>query len=432
MAFTSSAQELPLNFDDPLDEFADFGGVFDIIADPNNTANMVGQVTSGGGQYDNVQLDLATYVDFTQSSQTITFDFYIDPASGISSMPGLLQFGGSIDGTPAVEMQFTATPGWNTYTLDFNNAGYAFPFCAGCPQDAGTLVLTEYSKVVLFTDFAVFTTGTYLLDDIAGAANGSTVGGASEPQVAAETPNDPANEVLSMFSNAYTDVTVDTWSTSWSQATLEDVMIAGDDVKKYTNLDFNGVETVGANAIDLTDYDFMHIDVWTPNVTALRIKLVDFGGDGFQGANPDTEAELTFAPTANQWESIVIPMTDFTNNGLTNFDDISQLIISADPSGTAIVYIDNVYFSENQPLSVARNELTELQTYPNPVNDIWNLTLDQQIDAVTIHNVLGEQVYSAAPAARNAQVVMSDFSSGVYFARVEAAGGVSFVKLIKK
>jgi hypothetical protein len=430
--WTSVAQEFPLDFDDPLDEFSDAGSVFDIIADPNNSSDNVGQITSGGGQYDNVQLDLATYLDFTQSSQTITFDFYVDPASGITAMPGLLQFANSLNGGPAVEMQFTATPGWNTYTLDFNNAGYAYPFCAGCPNDAGALVLDQYSRVILFTDFAVTSTGTYLIDDLAGAANGAAVGGSSDPQVAANTPQDPASEVLSMFSNAYNDVPVDTWSTSWSAATFTDIQIANDDVKKYESLDFNGIETVGANALDLTNYDFMVMDVWTPNATAFRVKLVDWLGDGFQGNNGDTEAELTFAPAQNQWVRLNIPLSDFTGAGMTSVSDINQLIISADPSGTAVVYIDNVYFTENTPLSVARNELSALQTYPNPVADQWNLRLDENIQKVTIHNALGQKVIDIQPNAENTIVSTAQLTAGVYFAKVQAASGVSIIKLIKR
>jgi hypothetical protein len=58
--------------------------------------------------------------------------------------------------------------------------------------------------------------------------------------------------VISLFSDAYTDVVVDTWLTPWSQGTYEEVVVAGNPVKKYTNLNFAGIETAGVNLLDVS------------------------------------------------------------------------------------------------------------------------------------------------------------------------------------
>jgi hypothetical protein len=54
-----------------------------------------------------------------------------------------------------------------------------------------------------------------------------------------------------------------------------------------------------------------NLDVWTPNMTTLRIKLVDFGADAAYGGGDDTEHEITLTPTQNGWVSLNIPLTDF-------------------------------------------------------------------------------------------------------------------------
>ena len=163
------------------------------------------------------------------------------------------------------------------------------------------------------------------------------------PTTAATTPTLPSGNVISMFSNAYTNVTVDTWRTSWSSATLTDLQIAGNDNKKYNSLNFVGVETV-TNEINASAMTHFHVDVWTPNMTAFRVKLVDFGANAiYQGSpNDDTEHELTFTPTLSGWNSYDIPLANFT--GLLNKNHIAQLIFSGNPSGAGTVYIDNVYF----------------------------------------------------------------------------------------
>ncbi|MEE4115719.1 MAG: Ig-like domain-containing protein, partial [Marinilabiliaceae bacterium] len=74
-------------------------------------------------------------------------------------------------------------------------------------------------------------------------------GSATEPSTAAPTPDEDPADVISLFSDAYTDVTVDTWRTDWSAATLEDVSIAGNAAKKYSALDFVGILTE-ANQVD--------------------------------------------------------------------------------------------------------------------------------------------------------------------------------------
>jgi hypothetical protein len=89
-----------------------------------------------------------------------------------------------------------------------------------------------------------------------------------------------ATNVISLFSNAYTNVTVDTWRADWGQSgnVLSDIQVAGNDTKKYTDLSYFGVLTE-ANKINASTMLNFHIDVWTPNVT-FKVKIVDFGADG--------------------------------------------------------------------------------------------------------------------------------------------------------
>jgi uncharacterized protein YjdB len=168
-------------------------------------------------------------------------------------------------------------------------------------------------------------------------------GGGDEPTAPAPTPTQSAANVISMFSDAYTNVAVNTWRTDWSMVTLEDIQIQGDDVKKYTELDFVGIETTGANLINASSMTHFRVDIWTPNMTTFRIKLVDFGADGaFQGGD-DSEHELVFEnPAQGQWVSYDIPLSDFA--GLSGTSKLAQLIFSGLPAGGGTLYVDNVYF----------------------------------------------------------------------------------------
>lgn len=172
--------------------------------------------------------------------------------------------------------------------------------------------------------------------------------GAAMPTVPAPTPTFPANDVISLFSNAYVNVPVDTWSAVWDQADVSDIKIAGNDVKLYTNLVFAGIEFI-SQKINATAMTHFYMDMWTPDPTALpavfKIKLVDFGANGVFGGGDDVEHELTFNANSNpplvtgNWIRFDIPLSSFT--GLTTRANLAQLIISGTPK---TVYIDNVLF----------------------------------------------------------------------------------------
>lgn len=211
---------------------------------------------------------------------------------------------------------------------------------------------TWYSIDVPLSDFTNLTTtgslaqmilsgdlGTIYIDNIYFYTDPPT-----EPTSPAPTPSvDPGN-VISLFSDAYTDVTVDTWSAAWDMADVADVVIGSDNVKKYTSLVFAGIEFT-SSTIDASSMTHFHMDVWTPDATAapavFKIKLVDFGADGAWGGGDDVEHEITLDETTmntGSWVSIELPLSDFTN--LTTTEHLAQLIISSDPN---TVFVDNVY-----------------------------------------------------------------------------------------
>lgn len=173
-----------------------------------------------------------------------------------------------------------------------------------------------------------------------------TVAAGSAPEVAAPAPPAlAAASVLSLFSGAFTNVTVDTWRADWSVAgPVTDATIAGDAVKKYTQLQYAGIELT-MHLLDLSAMTALHLDVWTPDSTTFKVKLVDFGANGAYGGGDDQEGELSFtaasspALTTKNWVRLELPLSGFTT--LTTRAHLAQLVLSGSSS---TVYVDNVYF----------------------------------------------------------------------------------------
>ncbi len=200
---------------------------------------------------------------------------------------------------------------------------------------------TSIAQMILSGDF-----GTVYIDNLYFYDSGVP----SEPLVAAPTPTPDPAYVVSLYSDAYTSVSVDTWSAPWDQADVSDFVIGSDNMKKYTNLIFAGVEFIN-DQIDATSMEYFHMDVWTPIPTdapaVFKVKLVDFGADGVSGGTDDVEHELTFdenTMNTGSWVSIDVPLSDLT--GLTTRANLAQLIISGD-LGT--IFVDNIYFYSPPP-----------------------------------------------------------------------------------
>ncbi len=168
-------------------------------------------------------------------------------------------------------------------------------------------------------------------------------GGGSTPTTAAPTPTLPASNVISLFSNAYTNVAVDTFKTSWSVADFQEVNVSGNATLEYTNLDYVGIETT-SSTVDASSMTHFHMDVWTPNATQISIKLVDFGANGvYDGGGDDSEHQIDYtSPAQGQWISYDIPLSSFT--GLNSTAHLAQYILVGRPAGASTLYVDNIYF----------------------------------------------------------------------------------------
>lgn len=255
----------------------------------------------------------------------------------------------------------------------------------------------------------------------------------SVPTTAAPTPPARnASDVVSMFSNAYANVAVDTWRTDWSSAVLTNTQIAGNDTKLYESLNFVGVEATGANSINASAMQKMHIDVWTPNMTTFRVKLVDFGANNGYGGGDDTEHELILNPTLSGWNSFDIALSDFANLG--SRAHLSQLIFSGIPVGAGIVYVDNVYFWKDATGVVLPTEpMTAAPTPTVPAANVISLYSDAYTNVAGTDwfpNWGQSTVVSDVSIAGNTTKLYANLNyQGVQFANAVSASGMNFLHM---
>lgn len=271
--------------------------------------------------------NLAEKIDFSEK-RTIKIKVY-SPAAGEQVN---LKLEDAVDGAISTEViaETTVANEWEELSFSFSS------------RDSD-----KYQKMVLFFNFNgnKDAATVHYYDDIVlveGGDAGEPGGPSAVPTVAAPAPTLDESLVISLFSDAYDDVAVDTWRTEWSDAVFLDTLIAGDAVKKYSMLNFVGIEAV-SNTIDATSMTHFHVDVWTADATEIKIKLVDFGPDGAFDGGDDAEHEITIEdPAQEAWLSLDIPLKNFT--GLTTRAHIAQLIFVGAPTKGNTIFIDNIYF----------------------------------------------------------------------------------------
>ena len=161
------------------------------------------------------------------------------------------------------------------------------------------------------------------------------------PSEPAPAPTHPAADVISLFSRAYQDVPVDTWRADWSQGEYSEFEVGGRAIKMYSNLYYAGI-LFRTRTIDATAMTHLHLDVFAPEGTNFKVKVVAL--DGVNG-NTTQQSELTFdagstpAFVAGQWSSLDIPLADFQ---LTDdWEHIGEIVISGN---ARLVLLDNLYW----------------------------------------------------------------------------------------
>ena len=155
----------------------------------------------------------------------------------------------------------------------------------------------------------------------------------AQPTSSATTPpSRAAASVLSVFSDAYTNIQGVNYRPDWGQPTaVTTIQIGTDNILEYSNLTYEGTEFPEQTVSDMTH---LHIDVWSAEAMTVNIYPID-KVSGEQG-HP-------LALAANSWTSFDIPLTVFTN--MSTLYAVWQFKIDGGNGKT--IYIDNLYFYDN-------------------------------------------------------------------------------------
>ena len=355
IAFTFGfSQSIPITFDSdviagakvdgvvsPLDAnwYSDSGltsvSIEDLPSDSPDHGNAGKMVSSASGQpWQNAQILLQdNYIDLT-TNKVITLDVYSDNPQDF-----LLKMELSLNGGPNTEKSFShGGTGWESISVDFNSPNTGQPV----PND-------QYKLFVIFPCYSAsfaspaFDSTTYI-DNFSGTV-GEAIVVPSGPTTNAPTPTVDAGDVISIYSDAYTDISGTNFNPGWGQSTAVNTAYdptgeGTNTVIEYSNFNYQGTEFP---TTDMSAMTKVHFDVWTANEATIQFTPISTGQENL----------VSVTSTGGTWTSVDLNLaSNFANVVLS---DIFQLKFV----GSGTVYLDNIYFYSTPPTTTVTVDVSE-------------------------------------------------------------------------
>ena len=391
----------------------------------------------GAGAVETVQIAGNNTVSYKGNDcQGIILDNGVD-ASAFTKMHIDVYIAQEVDITGKVfNLKFVGTP--TTQVAEYNfNGGSTPPLTVGSwisidiDIDLSTIGdWKEFGITSNVKDSGLWYDNFYIYKD-----SGSGGGGGGDITVAA--PNNPTFANASDYSSVYSGLGSATGivPSAFAGASISEVTIGGNVSTKIEVPTGGGGGQFAFAPIDLVAGGFTHVYFnYYFDGTPEAGKVINYNIQG-GGANIFGTIALPASKSANNqsWGTVNVALADLNNPGDPK-NAISQVQFTmaggSNPFGT--VYLDNLIFFKAGTASVENNELLGFSMYPNPANNVLNISAKETIQKADIFNVLGKKVMSVNINKTKDAIDVSGLSSGIYLIKYNVNNTVGTAKFIKQ
>ena len=163
-----------------------------------------------------------------------------------------------------------------------------------------------------------------------------------------------------------------------------------------------------------TDARFRHWGIWRDNTNNAEV-------------GPSTDLKPTgYMPDTSGWEKVAMLVT--APVGATHFRLDFRTYKETGDSG--IVYLDNISFKKGNHLSTKENNIDGLNIFPNPVDEVLNITSNSNLEKnVQLFDLTGKKVLDVTTVST---VNVSTLKAGIYVAKINEAGKMATRKVVIK
>ena len=214
------------------------------------------------------------------------------------------------------------------------------------------------------------------------------------------------------------------------------MLTAGGTYAAYPTNGTNASATTSSQAAPTTCNGFVGGDVWYSVVVPANGNITIETGLATTGGSPLDTVFTVYTGTCGALTQINCDddgaaTEAYSLKAMTGLTPGSTIYIrvyeySNDVQGTFAI---SAYDSS---LSTNSFDRANFSYYPNPVQNVLNLSYTKNITSVSIFNLLGQQVLDVQMNASEGQVDMSRLASGAYLVKVSADNEVQTIKVIKE
>jgi hypothetical protein len=223
----------------------------------------------------------------------------------------------------------------------------------------------------------------------------------------------------------------------------EKVVIWTSDRAAGTTLNYDGKGYLRASGAPFTvfstfssggpDWNIAHTDGWIKRVAGVETIRFSYVRDNIDNSSNDLNRSITFNGTNfDLFEEVADSPIDvfdgFPSVTAETVDGMACLAFA----GTNVNHGYRLYFDSKSTLSVDDNSFEGFKFYPNPAQDVLNLSANNTIESVSIFSLLGQKVIENSINQNDASVNVANLSPGIYIMKLAMNGQSATYKFIKQ
>lgn len=243
---------------------------------------------------------------------------------------------------------------------------------------------------------------------------------------AAPTPTVDSDKVISVFSDAYTNITGVNFNPGWGQSTVTSIVqIEDNDTYKMSNLNYQGIDF--NQDLDLAAMTHLHVDVWTEDETEFRVYLIS------KTAPTEKFVALT-SFDLGAWKSFDLDLTLYTAQGMI-LDKVFQFKFEGSGnlgSTPKTVYLDNLYFYDDLGTNTSGLNSGRVELKSTLIGNILTIRAEKNLKQISIYSLTGSKMITENVEQKESSIHVNSLVRGIYLVEIELSNGEKLVQKIIK
>ncbi|PKP27020.1 MAG: hypothetical protein CVU03_00275 [Bacteroidetes bacterium HGW-Bacteroidetes-2] len=147
-------------------------------------------------------------------------------------------------------------------------------------------------------------------------------------------------------------------------------------------------------------------------------RVVSFDGNSFSANENPSDISL------NVWDGFASAIAETQNN--------EPCLAFVGTSNTGSFGINLYFDSKTELLSTQDNTINGLTYFPNPTTDVLHINALQNIEDISIYNLLGQKLMQVKPQQEKVSLQISSLNTGMYIMKITSEGKTATYKINKK